>query len=287
MADLITLDRAKEQIPAAPTTDDTLIASLITACSAVIETDTNRVFAQATFDERHNGTGTPYLYINNPPIQNVVAVRTGQLPAVYILCNDPTNTVQAATVDVTATGITLTYLYNNATTTNSFAFADYPTFGTLSAAINALPPLPVGQWKATQPQQFAAWQTSDLTNDLGSWSARNLTVSLNVYWYSMPYFRYAADRGEIYSPVGFLPGYENYRVQYVGGFATVPEEIQQACAELVQLTYATIRANPLMSSETLDKYAYTKSAKGSYDQLSVTSKKAIQQHKLYRVARYK
>ena len=283
--DLISLDRAKAQLPAAPDCDDALIATLITACSNVIEADCSRRFTQATYDERLDGTGTPYLYINNPPIQTVVSVRTGQLPAVYLLFSDPTNTVQSATVDVTASGIVLNTVYAGNPTTDTFAFATFPTFGVFSAGVNALPAQEVGRWTATQPPQFAQWQTSDLSADLGSWSARNLSVSLNVYWYALPHFRYAAERGEIFSPTTFAPGYQNWRVRYVGGFAEVPAEIQQACAELVQLTYSTLRANPLMSSETLDRYSYSRAARASYDQLSVTSKKAIQQHKIYNVSR--
>ena len=283
--DLISLDRAKAQLLAAPDCDDALLAALITAASNVIETDCSRSFSQATFDERMDGTGTPYLYVSNPPIQNVLSVRTGQLPAVYLLFTDATNTVQSATVDVTNSAIVLSTVYAGDTTTNTFTFSSFPTFGSFSTAVNALPVQAAGRWTTTQPPQFAQWQTSDLSSDLGSWSARNLSVSLNVYWYAMPHFRYAASRGEIYSGGGFVPGYQNYRVRYVGGFAEVPEEIQQACAELVQLTYGTLRANPLMSAETLDRYSYTRAAKTSYDQLSVTAKKAIQQHKIYRVAK--
>ncbi len=236
----------------------------------------------SSFDELLNGSGGPYIYLTNPPVVRIDSVRTGQLPALYVQYPDPTNQTERATIDVTPTAVVLTKIYNNVTTTNTLLFATYPTFTTMAAAINA-----VSGWQATLPTQFALWRTSDMVDLLGSYNARNVSVPLLVYWQGLSMFRVNPISGELYTPGGFNRGYENYRVQYQGGYETIPEEIQQACAELVQLTYAALQANPLMNSETLDKYSYTRTVENSYSQLSLTGKKAIEQHKLYRVAFYK
>lgn len=283
MSDLISFDRAKAQLPNAPDSDDPVVAALVSACSSVVEGYCRRSFAQATYDELQHGTGTPYLYVNNPPIQRVVSVRTGLMPGLYVQFNDTTNQTQLATVDVTSTAVVLTKTYSGTTTTNSFGFASYPLMTDLGTAINALG----NGWVATVPQQFALWQTSDLNHQLGSYGARNMSVPLNVYWMALPFFKVNEGMGEIYNGGRFTPGYQNYRVTYVGGYGEIPEEVQQAVAELVQLTYASITSNPNMQSETLDKYSYTKAATNSFDNLSLTAKTALNQHKVYRVARYK
>lgn len=282
MANLITLDRAKQQLPNAATCDDGVIANLITAASAVIEQECRRTFAQASYDELLHGTGGPYLYLSNPPITRVDSIRTGQMPALYVQYADPTNQTERATIDVTDTAVVLTSIYNAVTTTTTLSFASYPTFTPLAAAINA-----VSGWQATLPTQFAKWRTSDMVNLLGSYNARNQSVPLTVYWQGLSMFRLDPVSGEVSTPGGFVRGYENYRVQYQGGYAVIPEDIQQATAELVQLTYAALQANPLMNSETLDKYSYTRTVETSFAMLSLTAKKAVEQHKLYRVAFYK
>lgn len=281
MADLISLDRARSQVPGVKDCDDGTLAEMISACSAVVENYCRRRFAQGTYTELLHGTGTQYLHVSNPPISRVVSVRTGLVPALYVQYPDPTNQTQAATVDVTETAVVLNKIYNNTSTTNTLSFSAYPTVGALVTAINAL-----GTWTATVTSQFALWQTSELNHQTGTYGARNLSVPLTVYWYALPFYRCNEALGEVQSYGGFVPGYQNYRVEYVGGFDPIPEEIQQATAELVQLTFASRGANPLMSSETLDKYSYTRVAEASLANLSVSAKLALNQYKLMRVARY-
>lgn len=295
MADLISLEQAKAQIPSAPSTDDNVLAALITACSGVVENYCRRRFGKQTFTELLHGTGTPYLFVSNPPITTVTAVRGGMLPACFVQFNDPTNQYQAATVSVTASAVVLVTLINGTTSTHSFSFASYPTFGDLAPAINGVG----GGWVCTLSNQFAQWLVSDLVvtnpggleapgivNTPGTWSTRNASVPLSVYWASLPFYRVNNSEGEIFAPGGFVPGYQNYRVDYVGGFDPIPAEIQYATAQLVALAYATRNSNPLMQSETLDRYTYTKAAEVTLDNLGAAAKLALNQYKLYRIARY-
>ena len=283
MAQLITLDRARAQIPAASSCDDTVLAAMIDACSTMVENYCGRSFEQATYDELYTVAGvTSYLEVRNPPIIKVNGVRYGQLPALYVQFNDPANVYQFANIEVSTTGVTLSSMLNAVPTTNTFLYSAYSTFSNLCTAINALGT----PWQATLTGQFQGWQTSDMVR-MGTFGARNQSVPLTVYWQWLSFFETNYEMGEIYLPGGAIPGYQDYRVQYLGGFADIPEDLQQAVAELVQLTFASRTANPLMSSETLDKYSYTRAATTSFGQLSITSKKAIDSYRLIRVARYK
>jgi hypothetical protein len=72
-------------------------------------------------------------------------------------------------------------------------------------------------------------------------------------------------------------------VTYTGGFSDVPESIQQACAELVQATYLSKNRNPLLQSETLDKYSYVNAVPVNWwNMLSPASQLALQQYKVHR-----
>lgn len=282
MADLITLEQALAQIPTAQSSDNEVIAAMISAASATVENYCRRTFTQQTFDELYTVQGvTKSLFVRNPPITQVNQLRSGKLPALYVLYRDPGNQTQQATVQVTSSAVILTLIYNTVTTVNTFPFTSYPTFGALGAAINALG----NNWQATIPNQFALWETSDLT-DTGNWSARNITVALLVYWWGIPYYLVNSDLGEIYNPGGYLSAYQQYRVNYVGGFNPIPAEVQQAVATLVQQMYLSRNLDPNMSSETIDKYSYTRLAQTTLDGLGLQVKLTLNNYKLTRVARF-
>jgi hypothetical protein len=280
MSQLTTLASVQLQIPNAPSSDDTLLSNLITVASAVIETYCNRTFAQATYDELHSVIGpTCSMWVNNSPVTDLVALRSSELPAIYIQCNDPSNQCQFAIVNVTSTGVTLQKMFNNVLVTNqTFSFTSYPTFASLEAGINALG----NGWVATQPNQFALWQTSDLTTNQTGKSARNIFCPLTVYWYYHWGQKVNKDLGLIEMNGGAMPGYQVYRVTYTGGYATIPPEISQACNELVQILYSSRNLDLNLDTEALDKYSYTRAAENSFKLLSLASKLAIAQYKAHR-----
>lgn len=292
---LITLARAQEQLfnvnPA--DVENGTLQDIIDAASATIELYCRRTFATQSWDEVYYGTGTPYLYVNNPPITSVTAVRTGQLACIYIQNNTPIP-IQACLVNLDTTGLTLTVTNYGETTTQTFTWADYPTMTELAAAINDAG----NGWVCTLPNQFASWATADIVpaNEpaIGGFSARQLNVPILLHWWFVPYFKFTQDnKGEIWCPSGFNEGYQNWRIQYVGGFAYDEDaggiqlpEIQQATAELVQLTYESRFSNPNAQTEAMGNQSWTKWAEASMKQLSLTSRNAINARKLFKVARY-
>jgi hypothetical protein len=279
VSDLITLARAKQQIPNTPSADDSVLSSLITACSATVEDYCNRRFTSQDFDELIYGTDDPNILVANPPIIQVKAVRISPLPAIWI--TNTSSAVSVATVTVTSTAVVLYSVSSGTPTTVTKSFASYATFAALGANINTIG----NGWSATVPDQFATWATADLTPQ-GAFGAKNLNASLLVYWWYLPFERVNYELGEIYAPGAFWDGYQTCRVQYTGGYATVPEEIQQATAELVQLVYASRRMTPGLASETLDRYSYSRLATTSIDSLSVSAKQALNYYKLTTIPRW-
>ena len=272
----VPLSYVQQQIPAAPASDAAFLQSLIDAACPVIETYLQRQLSFGTYDELHTVSGpTCSIFVNNPPITTVIRMSNQLMPAMYVQCSDPASIVQFATVDVQPTQVVLTKMFNNVPTTATFTFTAYPTFASLAAGINLLG----AGWTAQPIQQFNAWQTSELSTSQTGRSARNISLSLEVFWWRDYNQKCNKQLGEIWVPGLANRGYQSYRVQYTGGFATLPPEIMQATAELVQLMYSFRRLNPNMLTATLMDYSYTRMAENCIANLSLTSRLALNQHR--------
>ena len=275
--DLTTIDRARPQCPGA---DDVTLATLVSAASRAVERYCRRQFWRAEYDELHHGGGLPYLFVDCPPVLEVKAVCTGVTAACYVTNANPN--AQAATVDVQPDRLVLTLVSNAVTTATPITWASCPTVGQLATAVNAAG----NGWSATLSPRFAGWATADLRPEQSGLNARQQTAALTVYFDYLGGFRVNEETGEVYHPAGFAPGYRNYRIQYTGGYADIPDDLQHAVCELVQLAYASRNANPLMQSETLDRYSYSRAAETGLNQLSWLSKQTLNAYKLPHVPRW-
>jgi len=61
-------------IPLAEISLDDLVEDIINHCSTLIESYCNRKFIQQTFTERHNGSGTTELLVNQWPINSITSL---------------------------------------------------------------------------------------------------------------------------------------------------------------------------------------------------------------------
>lgn len=68
------------------------------------------------------------------------------------------------------------------------------------------------------------------------------------------------DRGAILYTPGFRTGHRAYRVSYIAGYAAadMPYDLREACVQLVAHMFNARKSNPLLKSETLGQYSYTK-----------------------------
>lgn len=274
---LVSLERARDY---APGLADVALAQLISAASRTVERYCRRTFALADYDELVTGTGHESIFVATPPILRVKAVRTSPLAACWVQNSD--GDAQAATVDVQPDRLLLTKVKNGSTVETPLPWTSYPTFNVLVAAINLLG----SGWSAELAERFAGWATADLRPEIGSVSARQLTTPLQVHWYYLSGFKVDEAAGEIVCPGGFPPGFQSVRVQYQGGYADTPDDLQQAVCELVQLAAAQQRLNPAMQSETLDRYSYSRAAESSLNLLSWSARQALNSYRVHRVARY-
>ena len=248
MSDLITNARARVNLPTANATpgspDDVAINTLITACSKQIEKYCRRTFAAAAYDELYSGTAGRILMLRNFPIVSVQSVRFRPTSVMQIR-NNNTAVNQKARVWVDSTNVNWQVVASGVSSTTSAAMASYPTLGALAAQINSAGGS--AGWQALVAPGYELWPTTDLYPPIqGAQNAAGVFCDLRMHAEELTGFQIDPNRGYLmrsivstdpdfvlpYDPI-WPRGLLNFRVQYTAGFATIPEDVQEACAQLV------------------------------------------------------
>lgn len=256
--DLITLSRAYQNLQGQ--SNDTLVATLITAVSDAIQKYCRRDFVSSIYDELYNGNGERRLLLRQYPVISVQSVRYRPVTVLKITNTDPTN-VQAR-VTCTSTGLTLVRVNAGVKTTDtSITWASKVTLTAVANAVSALGNGWSGQIVG-DATNYGSWPSADLywptafpefgggTSGQGALSCvAGSYAELKMHTYELQGFQWDP-RGwllraipytdpELIHPEDliFPVGINNFRVQYTAGYATIPESIQEACAEWVATVY--------------------------------------------------
>jgi len=249
--DLITLARAKQDIQSiTDTSQDALLTTLITAISRGIEKYCRRDFVQTTYDELYNGTGDRRLLLRQYPLISVQSVRYRPVTVLKII-NNLANTPQAR-VAVTSTGLTLTWVTSGVSSTQTVAFAGNPTIVSLQNAINA-----VGSGWSAVGAGYDQWPSADLRFPQGALTAAGQYAELKLHTYELAGYQIDDNRGWLLRAIPYTDpellhpedliwpvGISNFRIQYTAGYATVPEGVQEACAQWVSEVYYQTYRDP-------------------------------------------
>ncbi len=270
MSDLITNARARVALPTANATpgsaDDTAINTLISACSAQIEKYCRRTFASTVYDELYSGTGQRLLLLRNFPIVSIQSVRFRPASVLQIQNVDTANN-QRARVWIDATTLYLLQTKSAVITTSTFAFSAYPTLGAMASQINSYSAANGLGWTAQVAAGYQNWPTADLYPPIqGAQNAAGVFCDLRMHAEELTGFQIDPCRGFLmrsivstdpdfvlpYDPI-WPRGLLNFRVQYTAGFTTIPEDVQEACAQLVaayfQMDAREIVPKPLTASD--------------------------------------
>lgn len=254
---LITLARAKNNLGDVTTTptEDAVLNTLIAAVSDAIEVYCRRRFCATQYDELYDGVRRPVLALRHYPIVSVE--RVAYDPATVLTARNDASAVQRATVAVTSTGVTLTRVTSGVTATDTLAFADYPTLDVLVAAISGLG----NGWSARVTQsRYDKWASSDLRSPRGAVAAKGVDAPLKLHVRELSDFEIAPQRGWLLRstctpwPIGdegpFWEGGRGYwRIVYTAGYATVPEDVQEACAQWVAALFWQTKRDPGLVQE--------------------------------------
>jgi hypothetical protein len=261
LIDLITNARARVALPSAAgsgTSDDTAINTLITACSRAIMRYCKRSFVQDTYDELYSGRGERALHVRNYPLISVQSVRYRPVTVMKITRTDSATTTPQARVEVLPTGLRLVRVSNGVktTTTTGLTFAANVTLSALGTAVNAADD---GKWQWAS-QGYDTWPSTDLYCPNGSTQDYTGTnagqgalqcvagsyAELKMHTYELQGYQYNERSGALLRAIPYTDpellhpedliwpiGVNNFRVQYTSGYVTIPEDLQEACAQLV------------------------------------------------------
>jgi hypothetical protein len=269
--DLITLSRAYYSLQGV-TGQDTLLAALLTAASDAIQKWCRRDFVLTSYDELYSGNGKRELLLRQYPVSSVQSVRYRPVTVLKVTNTDPTN-VQARAM-VTSNGLTLVRVKNGVKFTDtSVTFAGNLTLAACGIAIKALG----NGWSAQvvgDATNYGSWPSADLywpptfpTFGGGSTGQGALQcvagsfAELKMHTYELAGYQ-SDSRGWLLRAIPYTDpellhpedlvwpvGVNNLRVQYTAGYATIPEAVQQACAEWTAVLYYQCSRDPLLTNQ--------------------------------------
>jgi hypothetical protein len=264
--DLITLARAYYSLP--NVSSDTIVAALLTAASDAIQKYCRRDFISTSYDELYSGNGQRNLLLREYPIVSVQSVRYRPVTVIKIT-NTATANVQAR-VSVTSTGLTLVRVNAGIKSTDtSITFAGNVTITAVANAVNALG----NGWSAQivgDSINYGSWPSADLfwpptiptlsggaTGGQGALQAvAGSFAELKMHTYELAGYQWDS-RGWLLRAIPYTDpellhpedlvwpvGINNLRVQYTAGYGTVPEAVQEACAEWTAALYFQTSRDP-------------------------------------------
>lgn len=246
---MITRERALRNLAAltSPTAaEHLLIDSLLAACGQAIERHCNRVFSIQPYDELYGGNDRSILCLRNIPIVSVERVAFD--PTGVLQISNASQSNQRASVQVTTAGVKLTRVASGVTTLNTLAFASYATLSSLATAITAL----ANGWSATVVPGYEDHASADLRATQGAFHAIGEPAELMLHVEALHDFEVDAERGYLMRRAGvFHGGIHHWRIVYTAGFETIPEPVQEACAEWTAALFWQSKRDPNLTHESI------------------------------------
>lgn len=226
----------------------TIIDRLVDVATAKIERFCNRQFVSRSYTSWLDGSGDIYQFIPNYPIITLSRVCT-QTRGAMSVTNDAAETALAyATVSASTTGLSLSY----GGSASSLLYADYATLTLLVAAVDALG----NSWDAAVLNDYGALPSSEI-RPFGPRGCQGNDVQLDIPDEPVEDVEYDEQSGRVWTSGGFAAGRANIFIAYNGGYATIPDDIEQAAIELVGKLYHAATKDRTIQSESLGDYSWT------------------------------
>lgn len=259
MADLITSTRAKLNIGQATYTTDenTTISNLITAVTKAISKYCKRNFDSQTYDELYNGSQSDQLFLRHFPIISVTRIAYGPT-TVLTVKNTNTTTNQRATAAATSTGLSLTRVASGSSSTDTSVI--WATSATLTAVATAVTALGNGWTSSVSQSAFNLRASADIRAIQGAMNALNVDAEFKIHVNELSGYDMDPNTGRLFLGVQQLDGFTNdgrlwtpglnyWRIIYVAGYSTVPEDVQEAAAQWTAALYFGTKRDPGLAQE--------------------------------------
>lgn len=255
---LVTLAKLQAYLGLAAGTDDAILTDCIARAGAMIETALDRKVENAEYWEWIACGGTKILGVKNPPITRLLKVAWGSQTAIVVSA-DPASTAIMLSVHVQASRIYLERVDSDGTVHGTnLTFEAHKTIGIIAAAIEA-----ETGFKATASISLP----SHMLRPAGPINVIQAPAYLTAPSEFSTDTRVDYDRGQISMSFGdfdsfawrsrFPEGFANVLVHYLGGFETVPSDIEQAAIEVATALYRDRKRDRGIASESLGDYSYS------------------------------
>lgn len=261
--DLTSVDRLEASIPGGSAIDDSTKKFLIASASRAIEGYCGRRLASQAIVEDFKAC-SPF-YLRETPISFISRLAYGSEDALSVQ-----NTAAAttrATVRNTEKSLILTSVTSGVETNTELLYSSYATITLLAAQIDA-----TSGWDATVLGSYGGYPSADLVQLQGPIQALEHAAYLRIYDESVDVETLDKETGLLTLQTGtsyrLLVGFDDIppsrdfyapwlRCWYQAGYDPVPEDLQQACAELAAFFYGKTQRDPDITSEKLGDYSYT------------------------------
>lgn len=250
---LTSLANVREYIGTTPAYSDSLLCAAVNRASDVIEAELGRQVLSRSYSELYDGEGDAEIFLAQRPVTRVARVGVGRDPS-HRVKNTSTDAYRA-TVECSATVLRLIVTGGTNADDTSLTLASYTTAATLTTAINA-----IGKgWTAetvsyTYPKAAADVLPFPATYALGGVQV-DLEVPRDQYQTTWGYNSYGVLRAR--DGACWPCGHQNIYVEYTAGWATVPDDIEEVCIQLVKAMLDAQDHDFTIQSESLGDYSYS------------------------------
>jgi hypothetical protein len=246
MSDLISRARALRNLAGQATTatDLTLVDGLIPAATRAIEAYCSRSFGLVNRDELVDGRPYPTLWLRHYPIARVERIASHPT-AVLRIAN---SVVSQAHVQVVDDGVQLLHIVSGSTAVDRIPFLSAPTLSQLATAIGALG----NGWTAAVNAGVDGTRLSaDLAVFPGSFAASREPAELRMHVGDLSRFEIDARLGAVRQLDGadWCGGPSMWRVVYTAGYDAIPDDVQEACAQVVAQLFYRAKRDPGLSRD--------------------------------------
>lgn len=255
--------------------DNCTLADLINAATLTIERTLNRKFKSQLHVEDVRATQSGELILRNPPIIDVRRVSWGRRDAIIVQNTSSDAASASVRLSVSAAEITLTIIGG---TNDGSDTIDLTSSTTLTAVVTAIDAVGKG-WSATigSSQTGFGNHPSGWLLDAGGKECLRQNVYLQIPEEPLSEHRiYDVENGivNVVSSLDRVSGYgdapwtqvsrygdysdlgRHYTVEYTGGWATVPADVEEECIQLVKRARERREINSALKSARLGDHAW-------------------------------
>ena len=247
---LTSLANLKSYLGITSSSDDTILEKSIDRASDIAERYMGRKILSRAYVEWRDTYGQERIRLYQYPASIIRFVGIGYNAAITVGATNPLDPAVSVTVSDSAV-ILYRQVAAGTDTTTTLTFSTYPTTALMATAINATTGFS-GSVVLDLPSRYI--------RRMSGRTLRNATVNLEAPDQAMEDYLADLDTGVVYGRQ--LTGYRSVLIDYTAGYATTPDDIEQAVLMIAASLFQGRKRDPNIASESLGGYSYSLRAPG-------------------------